>query len=141
VTNTGSNTEAVLNFSIPGTPVITIGTTTKGNLNGNATVTNSGSALAPVWNFTIPSGAKTTVANIAMSDVQVDIPITDLTVSPTSLPFGITVLGDVFSELNYEAKVASVNTGSWVCTITVKDADGDPLSGIPLPNISITYIV
>lgn len=141
VTNTGSNTQAILNFSIPGTPVITIGSTTKGNLNGNATVTNSGTSLAPVWNFTIPSGAKTTISNIAMSDSQIDLQVADVNVSANSLPFGITILGDIYTELNYEAKVSNVTTGNWTCTITASDPDGDSLTGIPLPNISITYIV
>ena len=141
VTNTGSNTQAILNFSIPGTPVITIGTTTKASLNGNATVTNTGTALAPVWNFTIPSGSKSTVTNIAMSDMQVEVAITNSAVSSNALPFGITVMGDIYSELSYETKVVSVSEGGWICAITACDPDGDDLSGIPLPNVSITYIV
>jgi len=73
VTNTGSNTAAVLNFSIPtgvdgatgatgadgavgAAATITVGSTTTGNAGTNASVTNSGSSSAATFNFTIPRG-------------------------------------------------------------------------------------
>lgn len=61
VTNTGTNTNAVLNFTIPqgalgpaGT--VSIGTTTTGAPGSQASVTNTGGPSAAVLNFTIPQG-------------------------------------------------------------------------------------
>jgi hypothetical protein len=76
VTNSGSSSAAVFNFSIPrgdvgatgttgaqgnpGTPgaaaTIAVGTTTTGAPGSNASVTNSGSSSAAVFNFTVPRG-------------------------------------------------------------------------------------
>lgn len=72
VTNSGTSSAAVLNFSIPqwatGTPgadgddgaaaTITVGTTTTGAAGTSASVTNSGTSSAAVLNFTIPKGDK-----------------------------------------------------------------------------------
>jgi hypothetical protein len=73
VTNSGSTSAAVFNFSIPRGDVgatgatgaqgaqgaaatVTAGTTTTGAPGSNASVTNSGSSSAAVFNFTIPRG-------------------------------------------------------------------------------------
>lgn len=72
VTNSGSSSAAVLNFTVPagakgdpGDPgaagaasTVTIGTTTTGAAGSNASVTNTGTASAAILNFTIPQGAK-----------------------------------------------------------------------------------
>ena len=75
VTNSGTSSAAVLNFTIPrgdkgdkgdtgatGTPgaaaTISVGTTTTGQPGTNASVTNVGTSSAAVLNFTIPKGAK-----------------------------------------------------------------------------------
>ncbi len=75
VTNSGSSSAAVLNFTIPqgakgdpgtqgnpGSPgsaaTVTVGSTTTGAAGTNASVTNSGTSSAAVLNFTIPQGAK-----------------------------------------------------------------------------------
>jgi len=84
VTNSGTSSAAVLNFTIPkgdkgdtgatgapganGAPgqagangaaaTVTVGTTTTGNAGTNASVTNSGTSSAAVLNFTIPKGDK-----------------------------------------------------------------------------------
>ena len=64
VTNSGTNGDTVLNFSIPrgadGLPgsaaTITIGSITTGAAGTNAVVTNSGTSSAAILNFTIPQG-------------------------------------------------------------------------------------
>lgn len=75
VTNSGTSSAAVLNFTIPrgdkgdkgdtgatGSPgaaaTISVGTTTTGQPGTNASVTNVGTSSAAVLNFTIPKGAK-----------------------------------------------------------------------------------
>ena len=78
VTNVGTSSAAVLNFTIPkgakgdtgatgapgatGSPgaaaTVSVGTTTTGQPGTNASVTNSGTQSAAVLNFTIPKGAK-----------------------------------------------------------------------------------
>ena len=80
VTNSGTNSAAILNFNIPrgdpgsigatgpagamGNPgnqgpaaTVTVGTTTTGAAGTNASVTNSGTTGAAILNFTIPAGA------------------------------------------------------------------------------------
>lgn len=64
VTNTGTPTAAVLDFSIPrgnpGNPgsaaTVAVGTVTTGAAGSSATVTNAGTANAAVLNFSIPQG-------------------------------------------------------------------------------------
>lgn len=66
VTNAGTSSAAVLNFTIPrgakgdagDSSTITVGTTTTGQPGTNASVTNSGTQSAAVLNFTIPRGDK-----------------------------------------------------------------------------------
>jgi len=65
VSNSGTPSEAVFNFTIPrgatgatGTAAtVSVGTTTTGLAGTNASVTNSGTSSAAVFNFTIPRGA------------------------------------------------------------------------------------
>ena len=72
VTNSGTSTDAILNFTIPRgdkgdkgdtgatgqAATITVGSTTTGQPGTSASVTNSGTSSAAVLNFTIPKGAK-----------------------------------------------------------------------------------
>jgi hypothetical protein len=72
VTNSGSSSAAVFNFSVPagvqgtqGGPgptgnaaTVAVGTTTTGSPGTNAAVNNSGSSSAAVFNFTIPAGVQ-----------------------------------------------------------------------------------
>jgi hypothetical protein len=74
VTNTGTSSAAVLNFTIPegavgATPTIGIGSTTTGAAGSNASVTISGTASAPQLNFSIPQGAAGVVQSIAPGTV------------------------------------------------------------------------
>lgn len=68
VTNTGTSSAAVLNFTIPkgdkgdtgsagAAATISVGTVTTGAEGSDATVTNSGTSSAAVFDFTIPRGA------------------------------------------------------------------------------------
>jgi hypothetical protein len=57
VTNSGTETEAVLDFGIPGSATITIGTTTTLPAGSNATVSNSGTSSDLVLDFGVPRGA------------------------------------------------------------------------------------
>lgn len=68
VTNSGSSTAVVLDFTIPrgatgstgatGTAAtVSVGSTTTGSAGSSALVTNSGTSSAAVFNFTIPQGA------------------------------------------------------------------------------------
>ena len=68
VTNSGTDSDPVLNFTIPrgekgekgdrgeGSATVTIGTTTTGAAGTQASVTNSGTDTAAILNFTIPRG-------------------------------------------------------------------------------------
>ena len=68
VTNSGTDSDPVLNFTIPrgekgekgdkgeGSATVTIGTTTTGAAGTQASVTNSGTDTAAILNFTIPQG-------------------------------------------------------------------------------------
>lgn len=59
VTNSGSTSAAVLNFTVPQgvTPAFSIGTVTTVAAGGSATATVTGTAAAPVLNLGIPQGA------------------------------------------------------------------------------------
>lgn len=82
VSNTGTGTAAVLNFTVPrgatgatgaqgpagqdgaqGSATVSIGTTTTGNAGTNASVTNTGSSTAATLDFTIPRGATGATGN------------------------------------------------------------------------------
>jgi hypothetical protein len=63
VTNSGTSTAAVLNFSVPKgadgqAATITVGATTTGAAGTQASVTNVGTQSAAVLNFTVPAGPK-----------------------------------------------------------------------------------
>ena len=63
ITNSGTSTDAVLNFTIPkgdkgDTGAITVGTVTTGNAGSSVIITNSGTPSDAVLNFTIPKGDK-----------------------------------------------------------------------------------
>lgn len=66
VTNSGTSSAAVLDFTIPkgdkgdagSAATITVGNTTTGNPGTNASVVNTGTSSAAVLDFTIPKGAK-----------------------------------------------------------------------------------
>lgn len=66
VTNTGTASDAILNFTIPRGAVgetgdsatVAVGTTTTGTAGTNASVTNVGTANDAILNFTIPRGAQ-----------------------------------------------------------------------------------
>ena len=66
VTNSGTSSAAVLNFTIPkgdkgdtgSAATVTVGNTTTGNPGTNASVVNTGTSSAAVLDFTIPKGAK-----------------------------------------------------------------------------------
>lgn len=107
VTNVGTSSAAVLNFTIPkgakgdtgatgapgatGSPgaaaTVSVGTTTTGQPGTNASVTNSGTQSAAVLNFTIPKGAKGdngnpgSAATIAVGTVTTGLPGTSATVT------------------------------------------------------------
>lgn len=105
VTNTGTGTNPVFNFTIPrGNPgqngaaaTIQVGTVTTSEAGGNAEVTNSGSENAAVFNFTIPRGqtgpagagvpaggtaGQTIVRTADGSTEWVDFPSADITLDP-----------------------------------------------------------
>ena len=107
VTNVGTSSAAVLNFTIPkgakgdtgatgapgatGSPgaaaTVSVGTTTTGQPGTNASVTNSGTQSAAVLNFTIPKGAKGdngspgSAATIAVGTVTTGTPSTPASVT------------------------------------------------------------
>lgn len=104
VTNVGTSSAAVLNFTIPkgakgdtgatgatGSPgaaaTVSVGTTTTGQPGTNASVTNSGTKSAAVLNFTIPKGDKGdngnpgSAATIAVGTVTTGLPGTSATVT------------------------------------------------------------
>ena len=107
VTNSGTSSAAVLNFTIPrgakgeqgiqgpagdpGTPgsaaTIAVGTTQTGNPGTSANVVNSGTSSAAVLDFTIPRGAKGdpgdpgSAATIAVGTVTTGLPGTSATVT------------------------------------------------------------
>lgn len=58
VTNTGTATSPVLEFSIPGSPTVNAGTTTTTAPGTQASVTAAGTAFARQFNFSIPRGDK-----------------------------------------------------------------------------------
>jgi hypothetical protein len=77
VTNSGTSSAAVFNFTIPrgdtvatgptgAAATIAVGTTTTGSPGSSATVTNSGTSGAAVFNFTIPQGATGTAATVSV---------------------------------------------------------------------------
>lgn len=107
VVNAGTQSAAVLNFTIPkgakgdtgatgatgatGSPgaaaTVSVGTTTTGQPGTNASVTNSGTQSAAVLNFTIPKGAKGdngnpgSAATVAVGTVTTGLPGTSATVT------------------------------------------------------------
>lgn len=101
VTNSGTSSAAVFNFTIPkgakgdpgdpGTPgtaaTIAVGTTQTGNPGTSASVVNSGTSSAAVLDFTIPMGAKGdqgnpgSAATVAVGTVTTGLPGTSATVT------------------------------------------------------------
>lgn len=91
VTNSGTSTQAVLNFTIPrgntgAAATIAAGTTTTGAPGTQAAVTNSGTSSAAVFNFTIPAGFDGDTPTVAVGDTTTGAPGTDATVNNVGTP-------------------------------------------------------
>lgn len=79
VTNSGTSSAAVLNFSIPRgnqgeAATVSVGTTTTGAAGSNASVTNSGTTSDAILDFTIPQGIAGNAATITVGSVQTVAP-------------------------------------------------------------------
>ena len=74
VTNVGTSSAAVFNFTIPGgatgaAATVAVGNVTTGAAGSSASVTNAGTSGAAVLDFTIPRGATGTAATVAVGTV------------------------------------------------------------------------
>lgn len=79
VTNSGTSSAAVLNFSIPRgnqgeAATVTVGSTTTGAAGTPASVTNSGTSSDAILDFTIPQGVAGNAATITVGSVQTVAP-------------------------------------------------------------------
>lgn len=79
VTNSGTSSAAVLNFSIPRgnqgeAATVTVGNTTTGAAGTPAAVTNSGTSSDAILDFTIPQGIAGNAATITVGSVQTVAP-------------------------------------------------------------------
>lgn len=86
VTNSGTSSAAVLNFSIPRgnqgeAATVSVGSTTTGAAGSNASVTNSGTTSDAILDFTIPQGIAGNAATITVGSVQTVAPEYPATVS------------------------------------------------------------
>ena len=131
VTNSGTSSAAVLNFSIPqwatGTPgadgsdwadgaaaTITVGTTTTLSPGSSATVTNVGSSSAAILNFWIPQGTPWTWSG----DVSWPASATDWHIAVFDW-----VTGKIIKDWGAipTAPVSSVNTQTWAVVLDADD--------------------
>lgn len=77
ITNSGTASAAVLNFTIPrgntgdngNAATIAVGTVTTGSPGSSATVTNAGTSSAAVFNFAIPAGTAGAAATVSVGSV------------------------------------------------------------------------
>ena len=103
MTNTGSNGDAILNFTIPKGSNVSVGTTTTGNPGTNASVTNTGSNGDAILNFTIPRG--TGITNVVDNgNNTMTITYGDSQTANVSFPASQTFVND-FS--------GTITAGSW----------------------------
>jgi hypothetical protein len=108
----------------------------------------SGTASNATIKFSLPVSSPTRRSvNLTFTETyeQVVVQITDVLVTTTNTPMGFTFISSVIESEDYEyvyqAKLQSVSNGSFVIVVTVSDPDGDDISGLPLPPITMTYIV
>jgi microcystin-dependent protein len=148
VTNSGSSSAAVFNFTIPqgqtgntgsvGPPgpaaTIVAGTTSTGSPGTPATVTNVGSTSAAVFNFVIPQGVQGVQGNQGIQGIQgaQGVPGPPLTVkgtvpTSTSLPSSGNSYGDLWIALDTGHGWCWNPPGTWV--------DTGPFQGPPGPTV------
>ena len=140
VTNSGTDCNAVLNFTIPagqnganGTPAtVTVGSTTTGAPGTAATVTNSGTAQNAVLNFTIPAGANgTNGTNGTPATVTVGTTTTGAPGTNASVTNSGTAQNAV---LNFTIPAGENGKDGAAATVTV----GSTTTGAPGTNASVT---
>lgn len=140
VTNTGTSSSALLNFSLPRASVISVGTTSTGLPGTSASVTNTGTNGDAVLNFTVPRGASvaldaTPITTLLPNQVPT---VTDQNAGgDVSLRFGIpraaTVAIGTVTTVSPATSAAVTNTGTngdVVLNFSVPKGDkGDPGQG------------
>lgn len=138
VTNSGTTSAAVFNFTIPrgdtgatgatGTAAtIAVGTTTTGAPGTSASVTNSGSSSAAVFNFTIPRGAGV-VAGGTTGQVLAKASSTDYDTSWINVVGGLNYQGNWNASANSPTLTSSVGTNGYYYTVSV--AGSTNLNGV-----------
>lgn len=131
VSNSGTPTAAVLNFTIPQgetgntgntgpSGTLTVGTVTTGAAGSSATVTNSGTSTAAVLNFTIPQGVQGATGDIgtAGSTIQQPILVGEVETQVTNTASGTA------ATLNQSSGGVQALTLTGNCTLTLSPATG-----------------
>ena len=113
------------------------------------TVTNTGTSTAAQLVFGLPVASlvrKTTSVAFTDGETIQRLTVTDALVTPTNPPAGLNILVGAASEsvdyqYNYDVVLSSVGTGSFIVLINVADGDGDSVAGLPLPTVTLNYLI
>lgn len=110
----------------------------------------SGSGTFSSWNIGIagergqmgPSGLIKASFGVSFANTEESqiVEVIDAGISPTNPPQGLTVQSAADWDISYTVTVDSVANGSFEVLVTAQDINGDPLIGLPLPDVTVTYL-
>jgi len=137
ITNTGTPTAGIFNFTIPrgdkgATGTLALGTVTTSAAGSAAAITNTGTPEAGVFNFTIPRGDKGATGTMSVGTTTTGAPGTNATVTNTGTPeagiFNFTIpRGDKGN--TGTMSVGTVTTGAAGSSATITNT-GTPEAGV-----------
>ena len=127
---------------------ISIGTITPLVAGSTPTVTNSGTPGAVTLNFGLPVASlvrKSIAVSFVDEDVSQQLTVNDAMVTPANFPTGFSIFTNCAEADDYQyvytVSLSTVGTGSFTVNISVSDVDGDSVFGLPLPNVTLQYLI
>jgi len=127
---------------------INIGTVTPLLAGSTPTVSNSGTPGAVTLNFGLPVSSlirKSVAISFTDQDLSQQITVTDALVTSVNFPTGFSIFTNCLEADDYQyvytVSLSSVSVGSFTVNISVSDVDGDSVSGLPLPDVMLQYLI